>query len=123
MTNLNENRVRNALVIGAGFIGLEIFENLSERGIQTHLVEAKNSLMPVIDEDMSVWIEEYFKTRGFKFTLGELVERIESSSVTAKSGKSYEADLVILSARGQTGNSPGGTGGSGTRSDRSRKSR
>ncbi len=95
---LTHHQVKNALVIGAGFIGLEILENLLERGIQTRILEARNSLMPVLDDDMSFWIEDDFSRRGLEYSLGELADKIEDHCVHTRSGKRYEADLVILSA-------------------------
>ena len=98
-------RIRNAVVIGSGFIGLEIFENLMERGIHTHIIEAKDRLLPAIDDDMSVWIEDYFTQKGFGFSVGEYAARIDGAAVHAKSGHSYPADLVIVSSgvRPETG--------------------
>jgi NADPH-dependent 2,4-dienoyl-CoA reductase/sulfur reductase-like enzyme/rhodanese-related sulfurtransferase len=95
---LEKRTVSDALVIGAGFIGLEIFENLINRGISTRLVEAKTSLMPLIDDDMSPWIEDYCEKNKLQYALGELVERIEETRVTTKSGNVYPADLVIIAA-------------------------
>ncbi len=95
---LKAHSVKDAVVIGAGFIGLEIFENLLERGISTTLVEAKESLMPVIDDDMSVWIEDYFTKKSLNYCLGELAASIEGGVVKTKSGKEFSADVVIVSA-------------------------
>ncbi|MDC7222530.1 MAG: FAD-dependent oxidoreductase, partial [Spirochaetales bacterium] len=95
---LQSNSVKKAVVIGAGFIGLEILENLRTRGIEAQIIEAKESLMPAMDDDMSPWIEDYFRGREIAYSLGELVEKIDEKSVTTKSGKTFEADLVIVSA-------------------------
>jgi NADPH-dependent 2,4-dienoyl-CoA reductase/sulfur reductase-like enzyme/rhodanese-related sulfurtransferase len=95
---LQAHTVKKAVVIGAGFIGLEILENLNQRGIKTQIIEAKKSLMPVMDDDMSPWIEDYFKCKEIDYSLGELVDRIDEKSVSTKSGKTYNADLVIVSA-------------------------
>ncbi len=95
---LTENKVSGAMVIGAGFIGLEIFENLKERGLPVQLIEAKDSLLPIIDDDMSLWIEDYFQSKGLKYSLNELADRIESDKVITKWGNSYPADIVIVAA-------------------------
>ncbi len=95
---IEKEKPETAVVIGAGFIGLEIFENLSERGIRTELIEAKESLMPVLDDDMSIWIEDYFHSKELSYNPGELVSTIDEKSVTTRSGKSFDADLVVVSA-------------------------
>jgi len=93
---LKAHKVENAVVIGAGFIGLEIFENLHDRGVKVHLIEAKENLMPAIDDDMSLWIEDYAADCGLNFTLSDSVVSIGPDSVTTGAGHTLKADLVIL---------------------------
>ncbi|MDC7233739.1 MAG: FAD-dependent oxidoreductase, partial [Spirochaetales bacterium] len=90
--------VNHAVVIGAGFIGLEIYENLMERGLSVQLIEARTSLMPALDDDMRLWLEDYFSNKNLPYALGEFAAAITSDSVLTQSGKSYRADMVIVAA-------------------------
>ncbi|MGN7853933.1 FAD-dependent oxidoreductase [Exiguobacterium sp. 22311] len=92
---------KTATIVGGGFIGLEMAEQLTYRGIQVTLVERLPQVMPPLDRDMAERVADHLKDKGVSLLLGESVtafngeERI--SEVALESGKTIETDLVILS--------------------------
>ncbi len=95
---LKGNHVEKAVVIGSGFIGLELYENLTEKGITTTLIEAKRSLLPVLDEDISLWLRDYMDKKGLPYILDDTVERIDDDKILTAGGQQVKAELVIVAA-------------------------
>jgi NADPH-dependent 2,4-dienoyl-CoA reductase/sulfur reductase-like enzyme/rhodanese-related sulfurtransferase len=90
-----------AVVVGAGFIGLETAENLIHRGFDVTVVEMGDQVLGPIDLEMARIIEGYLERNGMHLALGDGVAGFERAArdrltVLTKSGKSYLADLVIL---------------------------
>jgi NADPH-dependent 2,4-dienoyl-CoA reductase/sulfur reductase-like enzyme/rhodanese-related sulfurtransferase len=89
-----------AVVVGAGFIGLELAENLVKRGVETALVELQNQVLPPLDPEMTVPIVEALAARGVRVLLGDSATGFAAAGervrVTLKSGGVHEAELVIL---------------------------
>ncbi len=92
--------VRQAVVVGAGFIGLEMVENLVRRGIATTLVELQDQVMPPLDKEMTAPIAEALTTHGVTVILGDSAACFEPAGdglvVQLKSGQRLPAQLVIL---------------------------
>ncbi|ACF45370.1 pyridine nucleotide-disulfide oxidoreductase [Prosthecochloris sp. ZM] len=93
---------RKVVIIGGGFIGVEIADELSKKGLDITLVELlPHVLQMAFDEEMSVRAEEILTTSGVKLKLGCKVEEIEGdgkvTGVRLDGGEVLEADLVILS--------------------------
>jgi len=92
--------VREAVVIGAGFIGLELAENLVRRGIHATVVELQDQILPPFDKEMTVPIAEHLASKGVELLVGDSAESFEKStgglSVRLKSGKQLSAQLVIV---------------------------
>jgi NADPH-dependent 2,4-dienoyl-CoA reductase/sulfur reductase-like enzyme/rhodanese-related sulfurtransferase len=92
--------VRQAVVIGAGFIGLELVENLVRRGIATTLVELQDQVLPLLDREMTAPIVECLEAHGVSLRLGQSAEAFEPSAdgmdVHLESGEVLPAQLVIL---------------------------
>jgi NADPH-dependent 2,4-dienoyl-CoA reductase/sulfur reductase-like enzyme/rhodanese-related sulfurtransferase len=92
--------VRRAVVVGAGFIGLELVENLVRRGIVTTLVELQDQLLPPLDKEMTAPILEILAKRGVTVVLGQSAEGFESSPdgliARLKSGEQLAADLIVM---------------------------
>lgn len=91
-----ERSPRKAVVVGAGYIGLELLENLENLGIETTVIEREERAMAKMDKDMSVYLEDYLAKKGINLILGEEVAEIEEGSVKTRSGKIVEADLVLV---------------------------
>ncbi len=91
---------RRALVVGGGFIGLEMAENLVEAGAQVTVVEGTNQVMAPLDYDMACEVHAYLKSRGVSLVLGETVQGFEDreDGIMARTsgGKALSVDLCVL---------------------------
>jgi NADPH-dependent 2,4-dienoyl-CoA reductase/sulfur reductase-like enzyme/rhodanese-related sulfurtransferase len=92
--------VRQTVVVGAGFIGLELVENLVRRGITTTVVELQDQVLPPFDKEMTTPIAEHLAAKGVSLLLGQSAEAFEQGpdglTVRLKSGQQLPAQLVIL---------------------------
>jgi NADPH-dependent 2,4-dienoyl-CoA reductase/sulfur reductase-like enzyme/rhodanese-related sulfurtransferase len=98
---IDQRRARTAVVIGAGFIGLEMAENLARRDLQVTVLEVAPQVMPPLDPEMAVYVAEHLATQGVALRLGDGVAGFEEGpgdglTVRAESGERVAADLVIL---------------------------
>lgn len=95
------HKPKRAAVIGGGFIGLEMAENLEEAGCKVTLVEMLNQVMAPIDFEMAQLVHENLKLNGVELILSDGVQKFTSENnitkIFLKSGKVIEADIVILS--------------------------
>ncbi len=94
--------VRKALIVGGGFIGLEMAENLRIRGIEVALVEMTSQVMTVIDPEMAAIVHRELNCNGIELFLNETVtgfEPLPGDRVLTRleSGMRIEADMVLLS--------------------------
>ena len=87
---------RSAIVVGGGFIGLELAENLVHRGIATTLVEALPQLMPTLDVEMAWPLVERARFQGLDVRLSAQVSAITNSGVTLADGTTIEADMTVV---------------------------
>jgi NADPH-dependent 2,4-dienoyl-CoA reductase/sulfur reductase-like enzyme/rhodanese-related sulfurtransferase len=101
---------RTAVVVGGGFIGLEMVENLVHRGLAVTVLEKLPQVMPPLDPEIAAPIKDHLATRGVSLHLGDGLAHIEQSPdgtliVVAESGARLPADLVILAigVRPETG--------------------
>ena len=94
-----------AVVVGGGYIGLEMAEQLKHRGLGVTLVEAMPQVMLPLDPEMAAWLHAELKAEGVKLYLSDSVAAFEApragetaraSVVVLKSGKRIEGDLVVL---------------------------
>jgi NADPH-dependent 2,4-dienoyl-CoA reductase/sulfur reductase-like enzyme/rhodanese-related sulfurtransferase len=99
---INEKRPQNAVVVGAGYIGMEMAENLHHRGLNVTVVELAPQVLPPIDADMAALVQQYLRTLGMKLRLGKGVKHfhaLENGGIRVElaEGEMLEADIVILS--------------------------
>ena len=93
---------RRAVVIGAGFIGLEMAENLAHRGFDVTVVELADQVLGPLDPEYAAIVEAFLEARGVHVALGDGVAGFEQAAdgggvtVSTQSGEQYHADLVIL---------------------------
>jgi NADPH-dependent 2,4-dienoyl-CoA reductase/sulfur reductase-like enzyme/rhodanese-related sulfurtransferase len=90
-----------AVVVGGGFIGLEMVENLVHRAFEVTLVEMLDQVLPPIDREHARVVEAHLKRHGVRLALGDGVAGFKQAAngaidVGTKSGKTYPADVVIL---------------------------
>jgi NADPH-dependent 2,4-dienoyl-CoA reductase/sulfur reductase-like enzyme/rhodanese-related sulfurtransferase len=96
-----EGRPMRAVVVGGGFIGLEMAENLVHLGIGVTLVEMAGQVLPPVDEEFARLVKDRLEGHGVRLALGDGVAAFEEAGngaidVRAKSGKTHRGDLVIL---------------------------
>ncbi|MEA4929540.1 MAG: FAD-dependent oxidoreductase, partial [Candidatus Limiplasma sp.] len=100
-TLIAEQHAKTAVVVGGGFIGLEMAENLRHAGLTVSLVEMLDQVMAPLDFEMAQLLHENITQNGVHLYLGDGVSAFQSEdvgvSVKLKSGKALHADLVILS--------------------------
>jgi NADPH-dependent 2,4-dienoyl-CoA reductase/sulfur reductase-like enzyme/rhodanese-related sulfurtransferase len=97
---------RHATVVGAGFIGLEVAEQLTRMGISVTVIEARSQVLTVIDEDMAFWAQRQLEDQGLDVRLDTMVTSFEAPSegeqaaasvVVCNDGSRIPTDLVVLS--------------------------
>jgi NADPH-dependent 2,4-dienoyl-CoA reductase/sulfur reductase-like enzyme/rhodanese-related sulfurtransferase len=97
---IEERGVRRALVVGAGFIGLEMAENLHRRGIFVTIVEMAEQVMTPLDFEMAAEVHQHLRSKNVEFYLNEAVSSFEArlGRLVARlsSGKELRVDLVVL---------------------------
>lgn len=99
-TWIDERGAKRAVVVGGGFIGLEMAENLVHRGLAVTVLERLPQLMPPLDAEMAKLLEEPLRDKGVRLALGDGVVGFEPAGghlrVKTESGATHEADLVVL---------------------------
>lgn len=96
---ISANSPRKAVVVGGGFIGLEMVENLKKLGMEVTLVEGADHIVPGFDKEMAQSVEVYLKSMGINILTNTKVEKIEDEGkrlVTSKN-ETIEADIIIFS--------------------------
>ena len=106
--------IKSAVVVGAGFIGLEVVENLVGRGVQVTLVELQDQVLPPLDAEMTTPIVEELKRHGVKLILGQSAEGFAKGDggieVQLKSGAAAGGPIGGFGRGRAAGESPGGRG-------------
>ncbi len=93
--------VKRAVVVGAGYIGLEIAENLKLQGVRPFVLDMAEHALPGFDPEMAEYVEGKLQESGIPVVTGVAVTGLEGSGKVEKvltSKKAYKADLVVLSA-------------------------
>ena len=92
---------KNAVIIGAGLIGLEMAESFSELGMEVTVVELQDQVLPQFSKEMADIVAEHLKEKGVNLILGDGIDHFEGSGSVEKvitgSGKEIKADLALLS--------------------------
>ncbi len=96
------SRPKKAVVIGGGFIGLEMAENFVERALNVTLIEKLDQVMPPLDPEMARIVKRYMKKHGITVKTGDGVAGFRKGEqggleVLTEKGKVYEADIVVMS--------------------------
>ena len=97
---MQSRKPKTAVIVGTGFIGLEMAEILAENGISITLVELAPQIMPALDSDMSDYIEAHLREQKVEVIKGDSVVSVISENmideVVLKSGRKCQADMVIM---------------------------
>ncbi|MCL6587469.1 MAG: CoA-disulfide reductase [Anoxybacillus sp.] len=97
-TYVDEQQPKHAVVIGGGFIGVEMAENLAERGVNITLIERANQVMPPIDYEMAAIVHTHMKEHGIQLMLEDGVQSFENNGrrIVLTSGQVIDTDMIIL---------------------------
>lgn len=89
---------KTAVVVGGGFIGLEMAENLRHKGLDIHLVEAADQVMTALDPEMATLIAAELKKNGVKLSLGTAIQGFADAgkTVVLADGSRIATDLIVL---------------------------
>ena len=94
---LDTKKPATAAIVGTGFIGLEMCENLIRRGIHITMLEKLPQVTPGLDDDMAIHVEDHLRQNGVAVQTGVSVARITEQAVLLADGTNIEAELVLLS--------------------------
>lgn len=95
-TCIKENEYKNISVIGGGFIGVEVAENLKEAGYNVTLIEASKQIMRPFDYDMVQILHKEIYDHGIDLIVGDKVVKFENNSIILQSGKKVNSDVVVM---------------------------
>jgi NADPH-dependent 2,4-dienoyl-CoA reductase/sulfur reductase-like enzyme/rhodanese-related sulfurtransferase len=95
---IKEKNPKSAVIIGAGFIGLEMAENLKSRGLDVTLIESAPHVMPSMDYEMALYIQDHLLKNGVKLYTSEKVESITENGryVNTLSGSKIATDMIVV---------------------------
>ena len=96
------DKIKHAVVMGAGYLGLELAENLKKRGIEVTLLQSSNQLMPTLDKEMASYVEKHLKEKGINCRLNSKVTAFQqnpdqSLELIIKNSDAITADAVMIS--------------------------
>ncbi|MET1249021.1 FAD-dependent oxidoreductase [Sporolactobacillus sp. STCC-11] len=96
---LQQHQVDRAVIIGAGFIGMEMAENLAERGLKVTIIEREHQVLPPLDPEMAASAEAELKEHGIEVFKGTTVTGFEEKGavLVMDDGRRKESDLTLLS--------------------------
>ena len=90
------NKPKSAVVVGGGFIGVEMAENLQRRGIITSIVEAQDQVLMPLDSEMVTFVHNEIRKHGVELYLGSALASISPTSVVLANGVEIDAELVVM---------------------------
>lgn len=94
--HIKNNNINNIAVVGGGFIGVEVAENLRLAGKNISLIEAQNQIMNPFDYDMAQILHKEIMDKGINLILNDGVRKIHSDSVELQSGKKVDVAVIIM---------------------------
>ena len=93
---VKENNSKNVVVVGGGFIGVEVAENFCHLGLNTTLIELSDQILAPVDEEIAVIAQNEMKEHGVNLILSDGVDSFEDNKIILKSGKKTDFDIVIM---------------------------
>ena len=94
---VDAGEIKSAAILGAGFIGVELAENLVHRGVKTTLVEFRDHILPQFDIEMIEPFQAHLNKNGVEIAVSAETESIGENTLTLKDGRVIDADLVVSS--------------------------
>lgn len=95
-TYIQQNNSKNVVVVGGGFIGIEMAENLVEMGLNTTLVELGNQILAPVDEEIAAVVQNEMRDNGINLILSDGVKSFSENKVILNSGRELDFDLIIM---------------------------
>lgn len=95
-TFIENKKPKSAVVIGGGYIGIEMAENLKEAGLKVSVVELADHLIAPLDFDMAAEVHRYIKSKGIRLYLNNGVQAMNGRTILLQNGE-ISADMAILS--------------------------
>lgn len=92
-----KNNIRNAVVVGGGFIGVEMAENLAHLGIDTKLVELSDQILAPVDYEVACFAQNEMRANGVELILSDGVKSFSENKILLTSGREIPYDIAILS--------------------------
>ena len=92
---VDQKKISSAAIIGAGFIGVELAENLQHRGIETTIVEFRDHILPQFDPEMIEPMQQVLVDHGIKLALSAETQEVLKNTLVLKDGRVIKADLVV----------------------------
>lgn len=93
---IKDNKVKKAVVIGGGFIGIEMAENFIEMGLETTLIEAQSQILAPVDYEAAAFVQNEMRDRGVELILSDAVKEFSGDRIILNSSKEVEFDIVIM---------------------------
>lgn len=87
---------KNAVIIGGGYIGVEMAEAFMERGLNVTMIERANQLLTAFDKDIADVVADYIRSRGINIILDEKVIKITNDEVITDKGTTVKRDIVLM---------------------------
>lgn len=99
MAKINENGAEKVTVIGAGFIGLEMAENLKQKGLAVTIVEKASHVLPTMDEEMAAFVRQELVHQGVRVITSQsaVAFKDKGRTILLEDGTTLDSDITILS--------------------------
>jgi len=95
---ISQNQPKTAAIIGTGFIGLEVCENLKNMGIEVTLIEKLPQVTPGLDSDMALYVRDCLVKNGVRVILEASISNITEEGVSLSNGEFINAQMVLIAA-------------------------
>lgn len=93
---IQSKQPQKATIIGGGYIGLEMAEQLKHRGLDVTIIQRSNQIMTHLDKDMAARVEDHLINKGVHLLLNEEVTEINEKEVITRSGTTLQTDIVLI---------------------------
>lgn len=93
---VRENKPQRAVVVGGGFIGVEVAENLVNMKLDTTLIELSNQILAPVDKEIALYAENAMRENGVKLILSDGVKKFHQNKIVLNSAKEVDFDFVVM---------------------------
>ncbi len=93
---IKNNKIQKAIVVGGGFIGVEMAENLVELGLNTKLIELQSQILAPVDVEVAAFAQNEMRDNGVELILNDGVKKFDENKIILNSGRKVEFDIVIM---------------------------